>query len=145
MARSLDSVPKCDGKRSNQWKSMEIQGHLSISIEINDSWARKFGILWQPVAPSCRPSDAPKKPLQDGRHQIIRSSVVGIIGWSDLGDHQWSDLRTSAVCLCCQGLTGQMVDDERNDDETIIWKKFPHARAWGARGIFPTRSIALHL
>ena len=107
---------------------MTLKNQL-ISMEIHDSWTRKFDILWQPVAPCGGPLDAPKKPLQAGRPQIIRSSDVGIIGWSDLGDHQWSDLRSSAVWLCCQGLTGQMVDDERNDDEKNDWKKFPHARA----------------
>ena len=76
---------------------------------------RKMAAHWMPLRSLCR--------LVAGRPQIIRS-----IGWSDLGDHQWSDLRSSAVWLCSQELTGQMVDDERND-----WKKFSHARAWGAR------------
>ena len=117
---------------------MEIYGNQLISMESMDPGPQSLtscGALWHPVAPFGGPLDAPKKPLQAGRPQIIRSSDVGIIGWSDLGDHQWSNLRSSAVWLCCQRLTGQMVDDERNGDEKNDWKKFSHARAWGARRI----------
>ena len=108
---------------------MEIQGDLLIPIEIHDSWARRFDILWRFVAPCGGRLDAPNKPLQVETAQIMRSSDVGIARGSDTGDHQWSDLRSSAVWLCRQGLTGQMVDDERNDYEKHDWKKFPHARA----------------
>ena len=108
---------------------LEIHGNLLISMEIHNSWARKFDILWHLVAPCGGALDAPKKPLQAGGPQIIRSSDVGIIGWSDLGIHQWSDLRSLAVWLWCQGLAGQMLDDERNNDEKNDWKKVPHARA----------------
>ena len=72
--------------------------------------ARKFASLWRPVA-ACgalwRAVAADwmplKKPLQAGRPQIIRSSDAGIIGWSDVGDHQWSDLRSSSVWLAATG------------------------------------------
>ena len=38
-----------------------------------------------------------------------------------------------------------MVDDERNDDEKNDWKKFPHARTWGARrisGVLAAQAVA---
>ena len=116
----------------NPWKSIDFNVNPWIP---EPEGLLACGGLWRPVAANGSPLDAPKKPLQAGRPQIIRSSDAGIIGWSDLGDHQWSDLRSSAVWLCCQGLTGQMVDDERHDDEKNDWKKFLHARAWGARRI----------
>ena len=90
--------------------------------------------LWQPVPADWMPL---KKPLQAGRPQIIRSSDAGIIEWSDLEDHQWSHLRSSAVWLCCQGLPGA----ERNNDEKNDWKKFPHARAWGSRRVLRTATL----
>ena len=59
---------------------MEIQGNLLISIEIHDSWARKFGILWHPVARCGGPLDAPKKHCRMGG---IRSSDHLMLGSSD--------------------------------------------------------------
>ena len=83
------------------------------------------GTLWRAIG-------CPKKPLQAGRPQIIRLSDVDIIGWSDVGDHQWSDLR-SQIIIRLALLTGadwsDGVDAERNDDEKDDWKKFQHARA----------------
>ena len=61
----------------NQLKSMEIQSNLLISIEIHDSCARNFGILWRPVAPCGGPLDATKKPLQDGTHEITDHQLLG--------------------------------------------------------------------
>ena len=44
--------------------------------------------------------DALRNLRRMGGLQIFRTSDAGIIGWSHLGDHQWSNLRSSAVWLC---------------------------------------------
>ena len=94
--------------------------------------ARKFAILWRAVVacgnlwrPVATDGGALRNLCRLRGPQIIRSSDAGIVGLSGLGVHQWSDLRSSNVWLCCQGLAGQMVDDERNNDEKSDWKKVP--------------------
>ena len=117
-------------------------GCWSQSARQEAAAARRFAGLWQRVAPCgglWQPVATDWVALRNlcrlGGPRIIRSSDAGIIGWSDLADHLRSDLRSSAVWVCSKGLTGQMVDDARNDDEKNDWKKFSHARAWGARRI----------
>ena len=89
-----------NGNEAWEFKSMEIHGNQLISIEMHVPGPESLapcGNLWRAVISCGGPFDAPRKPLQAGRPQIIRPSDVGIIGWSGLGDQQWSDLRSSAV------------------------------------------------
>ena len=56
---------------------MEIQGNLLISIEIHDSWTRKFGILWHPVAGHWMPlrNLCRMGGIRSSDHRLLGSSV----------------------------------------------------------------------
>ena len=68
----------------NLWKSIEIYGNPQISMEIHDSWARRFGALWRAVA-RCGNLAANGGPLDTPKETFVGwgASDYQIIGWWD--------------------------------------------------------------